>query len=291
MPVHNAPAEQPRVRVLGPISVEGPDGTPVEPPGALAKALVAVLAVVPQSAGGGVGVEAIVDELWGDAQPRNAKAALQTLVSRLRASTGDGVLRSIPGGYALGVDTAQLDLSLAVQSSTDASADLAALDAALALWRGEPGTDLGDAPIAEALAERASAARSALLERRARVRADAGDHAGSAADLDVLLDLHPLNEQLVEAQLRELAASGRRADALAAFAAFRERLADELGVSPSARLVALNTELLRDDPAPIAPTAPASTSAGWACAPRRTRSSAATRISRRSSSPCPATGS
>lgn len=248
--MHTDPGESPRVRVLGPISVEGPDGSRVEPPGALAKALIAVLAVLPRAAGGGVGVEAIVDEIWGDAPPRNAKAALQTLVSRLRTVAADGVLRSVPGGYALGVDASQLDLSLAVQSSTDASADLAALDDALALWRGEPGSDLGDAPIAEALAERAAAARSALLERRARVRADLGDHAGAAADLDVLLALHPLNEQLVEAHLRELAASGRRVDALAAFAAFRERLGEELGVSPSAGLVALNAELLRDEPAP-----------------------------------------
>ncbi|ANJ26445.1 BTAD domain-containing putative transcriptional regulator [Agromyces aureus] len=253
---HSAPAEPPRVRVLGPISIEGPDGARVEPPGALAKALIAVLAVLPREAGGGVGVDAIVDELWGDAQPRNARAALQTLVSRLRAVAADGVLRSVPGGYALGVDAGQLDLALALEVSTDAAAEPLALDHALALWRGEPGTDLGDAPIAEALAERAAAARSALLEHRARVRAESGDHAGAAADLEVLLGMHPLNEQLVESRLRELAASGRRADALATFATFKDRLADELGVSPSARLVAANAELLRDESAPTPAAAP-----------------------------------
>ncbi|GAA1947293.1 ATP-binding protein [Agromyces allii] len=263
---HTAPAEPPRVRVLGPISIEGPDGTRVEPPGALAKALIAVLAVLPREAGGGVGVDAIVDELWGGAQPRNARAALQTLVSRLRAVAADGVLRSVPGGYALGVGTAQLDLTLAAELATDASADPLALDHALALWRGEPGTDLGDAPIAEALAERAAATRSALLEHRARLRAEDGDHAGAAADLGVLLGMHPLNEQLVEAQLRELAASGRRADALATFAAFRERLADELGVSPSARLVAADAELLRDEPVQT-PVAPARRRVGVRAAP------------------------
>ncbi|SFR73386.1 Predicted ATPase [Agromyces sp. CF514] len=262
--MHTAPAEPPRVRVLGPISFEGADGGQVEPPGTLAKALIAVLAVLPLQAGGGVGVDAIVDELWGDARPRNAKAALQTLVSRLRTVAADGLLRSVPGGYALGVGTTQLDLALATELSTDATAGPDDLDHALALWRGEPGTDLGDAPVADALAERAAAARSALLERRARVRAANGDHAGAADDLGVLQVMHPLNEQLVAAQLRALAASGRRADAIATFAAFRARLADELGVSPSAELVKLNADLLRDEPAagaasagtPSAPPAP-----------------------------------
>ncbi|MGI9822419.1 AfsR/SARP family transcriptional regulator [Agromyces sp. Marseille-Q5079] len=253
--MHNAP-EPPRVSVLGPISIEGPNGVPVEPPGSLAKALIAVLAALPREAGGGVAVDTIIDELWGEVRPRNAKAALQTLVSRLRAVAADGLLRSVPGGYALGVDTAGLDLTRAAALAADASADASALDDALAMWRGEPGTDLGDAPAAEALADRASAARSALLRRRANLRADAGDHAGAAADLDVLLAMNPLDEQLVAARLRELAASGRRADALAAFAAFRERLADQLGVSPSAELVAVNAELLRDDPAPPTASSP-----------------------------------
>ncbi|SIO23311.1 AfsR/SARP family transcriptional regulator [Agromyces cerinus] len=244
----NAFAERPRVCVLGPVRIEGRDGTLVEPPGSLAKALVAVLAVGPREPGGTVGVETIIDELWGEAPPRNAKAALQTLVSRLRAVAADGLVRFQPGGYALDVMPARLDLSAAAQLAAAAgsdTADAAALDGALALWRGEPGTDLGGAPIAELLAERSTAVRSALLERRATLRSADGDHHGAAADLQLLLDAAPLNEQLVAAHLRELAASGRRADALAGFAAFRTALADELGASPSAELVALNAELLR----------------------------------------------
>ncbi|MFB9310755.1 putative ATPase/DNA-binding SARP family transcriptional activator [Agromyces hippuratus] len=246
----NALAERPRVCVLGPVRIEGRDGTLVEPPGSLAKALVAVLAVGPREPGGTVGVETIIDELWGEAPPRNAKAALQTLVSRLRAVAADGLVRFRPGGYALDVTPARLDLSAAAQLAAEAGsdpADAATLDGALSLWRGEPGTDLGGAPIAELLAERSAAVRSALLERRATLRSADGDHDGAAADLRVLLDAAPLDEHLVAAHLRELAASGRRADALAGFAAFRTALADELGASPSAELVALNAELLRTE--------------------------------------------
>ena len=52
--------------------------------------------------------------------------------------------------------------------------------------------------------------------------------------------------------LRALAAGGRAQEAVAAFAAHRTRLRDELGTSPGAELVALNAELLREAAVPRA---------------------------------------
>ena len=252
--VHADRSRRPRVGVLGPIVIEDRTGALIEPPGALAKALVATLAVAPRDVGGTVGVDTIVDELWGDAPPRNAKAALQTLVSRLRGIAADGLVVSHPGGYSLGVSAEELDLGAASAVGADPAspgdeptAVVARLDEALELWRGEPALDLADAPIAETLAERASSLRLRLLERRADARAAADDHAGSAEDLAVLVAAAPADERLVAARLRALAASGHRVEAIAEYGAFRERLADELGVSPSAELVELNAELLRDD--------------------------------------------
>ncbi|WP_448810717.1 AfsR/SARP family transcriptional regulator [Agromyces bauzanensis] len=247
----NALAERPRVSVLGPVMVEGRDGSPVEPPGTLAKALIAVLTVAPRRIGGVVPVEVIADELWGDARPRNAKAALQTLVSRLRSVAAEGLIVSTSGGYALALADDEVDLGLATMVDHEIDGDddgpLAALDAALALWRGEPAHDLGDAPIAEELGERAGRLRLRLLERRAAARATTGDHAGAAADLELAASAQPLNESLLAAWMRALAASGRRAEALSAYARFRSRLRDELGVSPSSELVALHAALLRAD--------------------------------------------
>lgn len=255
----NALAERPRVGVLGPVIVEGRDGSPVEPPGTLAKALIAVLAVAPRRTGGVVPVEAIADALWGDARPRNAKAALHTLVSRLRSVVADGLIVSTSGGYALAVADDEVDLALAAGVDDDPAADdapLALLDAALALWRGEPARDLGDAPVADELHDRAGRIRLRLLRRRAGARAAAGDHAGAAADLELATTADPLDEALLADRMRALAACGRRAEALAVFAAFRDRLRDELGVSPSAELVATHTQLLRADerPRPAKPT-------------------------------------
>lgn len=247
----HALAERPRVSVLGPVVVEGRDGSPVDPPGTLAKALIAVLAVAPRRIGGVVPVEVIADELWGDARPRNPKAALQTLVSRLRPIVAEGLIVSTSGGYALAVADDEVDLGLAVRADRDLDAgegrQLAALDAALALWRGEPAHDLGDTPIADELGERAARLRLRLLRRRADARAATGDHAGAAADLELAAGADPLDEAVLGAWMRALAASGRRAEALSAYARFRDRLRDELGVSPSTGLVALHTELLRSD--------------------------------------------
>ena len=53
----------------------------------------------------------------------------------------------------------------------------------------------------------------------------------------MLVAASPADERLVAARLRALAASGHRVDAIAEYGAFRERLADQLGVSPSAELV------------------------------------------------------
>ncbi|MFK4730016.1 BTAD domain-containing putative transcriptional regulator [Agromyces mediolanus] len=245
----------PAVGVLGPVVVADASGCLVEPPGALAKALVAVLVAIPRRPGDAVGIDTIVDELWGDAAPQHPRAALQTLVSRLRR-IAPGLIRSTPGGYALDPGPRLVDLTAAELAegpsdpdAVDASAELATVDAALAGWRGEPGEDLGGAPVAEALAARATTARERLLRRRAALLAASGTaHAETAEAYAALAERHPLDEAVVAGRLEALAAGGRRAEALAEYAAFRERLAEELGVDPSPALVGVHARLLRETP-------------------------------------------
>lgn len=226
---------QPLVRVLGPIRVPGPGGTGVEPPGALPKRLVAALVLAGRD---GRSSTALIDELWPDAPPRNARGALQMLVSRTRAVAAGDVLESTATGYRLPAS----DLALAEAAASLPRPDRATLDEVLALWRGEPGTDLDDPALAEDLAARAARARSRLLRCRAALTAESEPQA-ALADLDELDD--PLDGDLVLLRMRALRAAGRPGDALAAFADHRERLADELGADPDPALAALNTELLR----------------------------------------------
>lgn len=96
-----------RAAVLGPVSVASGDKR-IELTGANARALVAALVL---AAGSARSADALVDDIWGDEPPRNPRAALQTLVSRVRAAAGSDAVRSLPGGYALG--DVETDLAVA----------------------------------------------------------------------------------------------------------------------------------------------------------------------------------
>jgi predicted ATPase/DNA-binding SARP family transcriptional activator len=248
-----------RIAVLGPILVEDAGGRLSPPPGATTKALVVALALAP---GGALSVRGLVDDIWADNPPRNEKAALQTLVSRLRAATADDLLVSASNGYRLAATGALCDIGAAASYRDEARAALENGDAAgaaraasagLALWRGEPGADLGDLELADRLAATAARLNDDLTRGRAAARVELGDHLGALADIEQLLAASPLDEDLQLMRLTVVAASGRRNDAIRLFAEFRERLRDELGTGPSAALTAFNAELLREEDAPPRP--------------------------------------
>ncbi|WP_413600718.1 BTAD domain-containing putative transcriptional regulator [Curtobacterium sp. Curtsp57] len=233
--------QQPRIAVLGPVLVEDPSGAAVPVPGALPRAFLTALVL---ARGHAMTTDALIDELWTDAPPRGARAALQTLVSRLRRSTAEGLVVSTSTGYALDVQPDDVDL---VRAEHVAEARYTSDDtsrAALALWRGDPGADV-DGDLGTALAERAEVARRALRRALGTAMLDAGEadaavglwHEEAASD--------PFDEVAVSGSMRALAAAGRTSEALAVFAAHRERLADGLGADPSADLVRLNADLLR----------------------------------------------
>ena len=71
------------------------------------RALLFRLALDPSAA---LGYRAIAEDVWPDDPPENARAALQSLVSRLRAQLPDGVLESAPGGYRLEVAREDVDV-------------------------------------------------------------------------------------------------------------------------------------------------------------------------------------
>lgn len=257
--------------MLGPVLVEDRSGALTEPAGALGKSLIVALVL----ARGAATVPSLVEDLWDDAPPRQERAALQTLVSRVRTTSADGLLESTPGGYALAVSPEQTDLGLARRAldrataalrAGDASSAAAEATAALRLWRGEPGAELGSTPLADELLRTAATLRDDLLLLRARSRRATGDHAGALADLQPLIDQRPLDETVRLEQLRTLAEAGRRSEALLAFAELKEALLDRLGTRPGPELVALNAELLAADEEER-PTAPRRIRIGLRSAP------------------------
>lgn len=242
--------DRPVVGVLGPVTVLS-DAGPVAPRGARAGALVAQLALaVPRA----VTVSALVEVLWGADLPANPRAALQSLVSRLRA-LGPDVVRSTPAGYALGgasdLDRARAAVAegrelLAVPDGGGAQADSAAraaalLDDALALWRGEPGEGLDDAApgVAAELRSTAAGLRDELTALRRRAAVAAGDPATVAALGADALAADPLDEDAARDLMTALAASGRPDEAVRVFGRLRHALVAELGADPAPDLVAL----------------------------------------------------
>ena len=89
-----------------------------------------------------------------------------------------------------------------------------------------------------------------LLATENRIEADlrTGVTAPLVAELEGLVIAHPMREPLAGLLMRALRAAGRRGAALEVYEQTRERLADQLGVDPSAELAALHLEILRDEP-------------------------------------------
>ena len=125
-----------RIRLLGSLRVEH-DGGPVAVTGAMQLAVLFRLAV---DAGSAVSYRAIAEDVWSTDAPENAKAALQSIVSRLRSQLPHGSIESTVGGYRLAISRADVDAlvfsDLVARAVSAHSPELAAR--ALDLWTGEP---------------------------------------------------------------------------------------------------------------------------------------------------------
>ncbi|MBL1065383.1 BTAD domain-containing putative transcriptional regulator [Streptomyces sp. 7-21] len=259
-----------RIGVLGPLAVTAKDGRRTEIGGPRVRALLIRLAL---DAGRPVPAEALAAGLWGDAAPAGQANALQSLVSRLRRALPDaGLVRSVAGGYTLAVPRDAVDALRFEDAAAQARRALAASDApaaarllreALQLWRGPALADAGDAPFAAAPARRLAELRLAAREDLAEAELAAGRVTAAVADLEALVTEEPLRERARGLLMRARYATGRQADALAAYEEYRVLLAAELGADPSPGLRELHLALLRGDPA-LSPVPPARAGAAGA---------------------------
>ncbi len=127
-----------RIGLLGGLRVEH-DGRPVAVAGAMQLAVLFRLAV---DAGSAVSYRAIAEDIWADA-PENERAALQSIVSRLRSQLPAGTIESTTGGYRLAASREDVDAlafaDLVAQALLAEGGERAHLASkALALWAGEP---------------------------------------------------------------------------------------------------------------------------------------------------------
>ncbi len=248
-----------RIAVLGPLGVEAADGSSVDVVGPRLRALLIRLAL---AAGTFVSPDALTEALWPGEPPADAGNALQSLVSRLRRALPAGAIESGPGGYRVAVATDDVDAGRFERLARDGQRRLAAGDpvaarevlvAALALWRGPLAADLAGLAFAEAAAVRLDSLRLQATCDWIEAELQLWQPAAVLADLQELVERHPLHEAIAAQHLRALAATGQPSAALAAYERTRRRLADELGVDPSAALRELQLAILAGDPALAGP--------------------------------------
>lgn len=237
------------LRLLGPFElVEG--GQPRDVKGAGERALLALLATTP---GRAFTHDQLIDALWEEAPPENPDNALQLRVSKLRKVVGD-VLATVPSGYRLDIGDEDVDAVRFAELVRQGR-----FGEALELWRGEPLAEFSRRVWARTEATRLRELRAAAVEAHIDERLAAGEHTTLVAELEQLTATEPLRERLRAQHMVALYRSGRTADALAIFQNFRRRLAEELGVEPSASLRALENRILRDEPSLAGPAARATT--------------------------------
>lgn len=194
----------------------------------------------------------LVDLLWPDEPPSDARGAVQVYVSRLRKA---GLrIRGTSAGYAVEVDPETVDVvrfrQLAEQArrTADPVERADGLRAALDLWRGQPLADLVTGDARERLCAGLEEELRTAEEDRIAADLAAGRHESLATELAGLVAASPLRERLVVAWMTALYRSGRKAEALAAYSELADRLAGEFGLDPAPAVRRLRLAILRDDP-------------------------------------------
>ncbi|MEV0315423.1 ATP-binding protein [Nonomuraea fuscirosea] len=251
-----------RLQVLGPLRLWR-DGAELDAgPRQQAQLLALLLARV----GHPVSTRELIDLIWADDAPVSALNLIQKYVGALRRVLEPGVAARAAGTYLLRRGNAYvfsagpgtLDLVTFRELLDTAGTALArqehdvALDhyvRAIGLWRGPAGDGLSFGPAAmpilaalddEFYAACAAAAELAVSSRRPeRV----------IPPLQLAASMAPFHEPVQAALVTALGAAGRQAEALSAFHAVRDRLAEELGIDPGPALRAAHLRVLTQSPA------------------------------------------
>jgi DNA-binding SARP family transcriptional activator/class 3 adenylate cyclase len=216
----------------------------------------ALLAILLLHANRTVSRAQIVDALWGEDVPDSAQKMVQIHVSQLRKALPEPRLQTRPPGYLLEVGDEELDLARFERSVADARQALSQNDPrkarellglALSLWRGPALAEFSE-PFARHESARLEELHLTALEWRIEADLALGHHRDVVGELEALIAQHPLREHLRSQHMLALYRSGRHAEALSGYQAFRRTLADELGIEPSASLRELERLMLQQDP-------------------------------------------
>lgn len=198
-----------------------------------------------------VPADTLVELLWGEDPPRTADKALQTHISALRRTLGDGFVLTQGAGWVLAdseVDASRYKTAARLgraAAAGDTSQAVARFDEALALWRGIP--ELPDGRRGTSEKTRWMEGHAALVEDRADALLATGRAAEVIGDLEAAIADAPLRERRWGQLMLALYRAGRQGEALGAYQRARALLADELGVDPGPELRRLEALIVAQD--------------------------------------------
>ena len=248
-------------RILGPLEVRD-RGRPLALTAAKQRTLLGVLLVHANQV---VSTDLLIEEIWDGRPPRTAANALQVYVTGLRSTLEPERARRAPskllpaaaGGYSLIVESEALDADRFEREVAtgkhallggDASGAADGLRHALGMWRGAALADFTYAPFAQAEIARLEELRLAAMEERIEADLALGRETTLSAELEGLVDSHPLRERLRGQLMVCLYRTGRQAEALDAYAQIHRALVEELGIPPGPPLQELQRAILNHDP-------------------------------------------
>ncbi|MQA81623.1 MAG: tetratricopeptide repeat protein [Streptosporangiales bacterium] len=236
-------------RVLGPLEVRL-DGRELRVSAAKQRILLASLLL---AAGRVVTTDQLVTNIWGDSPIRSARQTLQVYVTRLRDLLGEDTIVTVGHGYLLSAGRGELDLAdfdATVDDATKREDDgdlrgaAGLLARALDLWRGEALADVPSEALHQQVVTSLDERRLSVTERRLALELRTGRAETVVGEARRLVTAQPLREHPWALLIRALHATGRQAEALAAYQEVASLLADELGIDPGAELRELHQAVL-----------------------------------------------
>src|SRR6201995_869046 len=199
-----------------------------------------------------VSADTLVELLWGEDPPRTAAKALQTHISSLRRTLGDGFVLTQGTGWAIAeseVDASRYKSAARLGRDAAATGDMgqavARFQEALALWRGTP--ELPDGRRGTSEKTRWIEGHAGLVEDRADALLATGRAAEIIGELEAAVAEAPLRERRWGQLMLALYRVGRQGDALGAYQRARTLLAAELGIDPGPELRRLETAIVAQD--------------------------------------------
>lgn len=224
------------ISLLGPLRIDGADQPPKRVP---TRELIAYLALHPH----GASRDELIEALWPAQDPKKTRRRLWDLATDARAVLGDALIHE-GERYRLDRAKVRIDLDqldrLLTNTDTDNEPDL---EAALALWRGEP-LEGSDYTWADGHIHRLRATLLGLLERAGHARLERGDARGALQMAEQAIALDQFHEASWRLALQAEHALGMRESITRRYDDLAHALDEQLGLQPTRETRVMYRQLL-----------------------------------------------